>query len=342
MADDLELNPTPETPTPTEAPASVAAPSAPDGGGLPGGSAPAQSQASLVDYASQHFPEFKGRFQDDASLLNHLLYQFREYQRHQPYIQAGAEYYQHRDAFQDWKKQQATQQAPQQKDEPWWKPHWSPPEFDQSWKEFLTVDEQGNVVTKPGAPPDLAMKYTAHQHWQRQQAQQLLQNPYEFMDKGYAKRIEQLADARIEQFFQKQQQAQQAQYERQQAQQFVQQNSSWLHQPDPLSGQPVLAPQGQQFAQVVSMLNQPLAPQQQAQIAQLVLAGLASQRQAQAAQGGDVAKQALLGRGHAPNHSGSMNNGAPNGTGTVPQNPDLKLMEKLNQRLASAGINGSL
>ena len=80
-----------------------------------------------------------------------------------------------------------------------------------------------------------------------------------------------------------------------------------------------------------------LTPDYHQKLAQLALMGLvAQQRQQQQVD----PKQALLtapGTGRQPNHSGSLHNAAPNGTGGVSQNANLSPYEKVMQRLRANG-----
>jgi hypothetical protein len=55
------------------------------------------------------------------------------------------------------------------------------PEWKKEWAEFLTRDESGALVAKPGAPPDVLQKYNAYVGWRTQTAEKVLHDPEGFM-----------------------------------------------------------------------------------------------------------------------------------------------------------------
>lgn len=60
----------------------------------------------------------------------------------------------------------------------------NPPEFHESWLQFIGRDEQGNLTLKPGADPQLLQKLTARRQWEDQVQRTLMEKPVEFVQEA--------------------------------------------------------------------------------------------------------------------------------------------------------------
>jgi hypothetical protein len=190
MADDFASVPS-EAPVSSapEAPSSSPAPeqssSQPSPASQPTQSAaPAQQQVGYWD-RFKSLPEFQG--QDDRAIAARL-YQAMErekaaakalaqYQQVIPYAQ---EYITYRPEFQKWRaSQQQAQQAPQQQAAPQPQKWWSPPEVKESYKRYLTKDENGREIIHPDAPIDARNALLEYQNYKADFAHKFLANPEE-------------------------------------------------------------------------------------------------------------------------------------------------------------------
>lgn len=145
-------------------------------------------------------------------------------------------------------RQQAAQQpaAPAVKKSYWPKP---PNDWNPAMEKFLMLDDAGNIVSKPGALPDLPQKRAAYQAWEQEQSARLLNDPAEAIWGGLEERIQQQVDQRVQAALQ--------QYDaNQQAAQYVQQNAEWLYGTDPNTGQAYLKPEGELLGQHLMYASQ--------------------------------------------------------------------------------------
>lgn len=148
-------------------------------------------------------------------------------QQWQPYLN---EYTQNAGQFRQWQAEQQQramqqqQQAPQKPKLPWE----ALPEYDKEWLNLVMRDENGNLVAKPGAMPDLPQKIMAYTQAREQALTKLLQDPYGTMQEGLTPFIQEQARQIVQQQFQQSQQYQQQQYTGQRAQELIGQNSAWL------------------------------------------------------------------------------------------------------------------
>jgi hypothetical protein len=158
--------------------------------------------------------------------------QFRQYQ---PYLQS---YLQHAGPFAQWLRsvhgqagQPPAPQQPQgpQEQKPWWSDHWKAPDYNPSWLQQVTQDEKGNLIPIPGAPPDIVQKIADYRQFRQEQAERLMQNPYQF--------FEPLVQQAVQQARQESERVIREQLSQQRdiamSTQFVQQNSRWLYELDP-------------------------------------------------------------------------------------------------------------
>lgn len=202
---------------------------------------------------------------DEKAALTQLtqrLQQLQQLQQLAPYV---ASYQQHAPAFSRYLQEQqraAQQPAPVNPQQPrsWKQQIWNPPEFNRSWLGLLKRDEQGNLTTVPGAPPDVLPRYQAYQQYRQEFAEKFLDNPIDTMEPI----IQQIVRAEAQQLVQ---QSVSQQRDQQFSNNFVEQNTSWLYERDamgnvaqqqifnPTTGQyslaPVMSPWGQRFTQYV-------------------------------------------------------------------------------------------
>jgi hypothetical protein len=100
-----------------------------------------------------------------------------QYQQVIPYAQ---EYITYRPEFQKWRaSQQQAQQAPQQQAAPQPQKWWSPPEVKESYKRYLTKDENGREIIHPDAPIDARNALLEYQNYKADFAHKFLANPEE-------------------------------------------------------------------------------------------------------------------------------------------------------------------
>lgn len=174
-----------------------------------------------------------GNLPDDedaaAKMLAENWQRAQQIQQVKPYLE---EYLINAGQFREWQKskqQPAAPATPEQKaDGPWWSSHWKAPEFNPQWERLLKRDDQGNIVAIPGAPADIVPKYLAYQQFRADQAERLMQNPFEFMTPAIEHAVAQAQEKALAQF-----RAEQAQQSTQQsAASFVNQNMAWIYETD--------------------------------------------------------------------------------------------------------------
>lgn len=267
------------TPTPEPSPAAAsdsassaaaAATGTPSTTGAPGAApAPTPQPTWLTNLRTQgvDFGE------DEAVALQRIREQAaiaQQHQQMQPWVQS---YQQHAAQFNQWLTQQQAQGQQPQPGQPsqqqaWHKQFWNPPEYNPQWRQLVKQDEHGNLVPIPGAPPDVVPKLLAYQNFRQEQAEKLMQNPFEFFEPA----IRHVAQQVAQEIAGKELGGYRA---NQEAQQFVQQNSSWLYeldngqpkmQPvfDPASGRMVQQPQLSQWGQLFTQHVQAEHQKQQA------------------------------------------------------------------------------
>jgi len=145
----------------------------------------APQQASPWE-AFKRLPDFQG--QDDRAIASRL-YQAMErekaasrslaqYQQVLPYAQ---EYLTHRREFDAWRQSQSQQvqqaqqlQQPQQPEKPKW---WNPPSVKDSYKRYLTRDEEGREIIDPQAPISAREELLEYQQYKADFARKFLEDP---------------------------------------------------------------------------------------------------------------------------------------------------------------------
>jgi len=285
---------------------------------------------------------------DDQAIVRQLGQSYQQAQQYQnqvrqleQYAQYGQAIMPHWDKFQGWlQEQNSAAQAKQQKDAqaPWYSKWHNPPEYNQAWDRLIERDPvTGQLRVVPGADPTILPKYTQYQAYQRQTAEKLLANPYQFFEEPIRHIAQEVAEKIAKQNLTSYQ-------DNLFSDNFVQQNASWLVQKDQSGRAVSLTPEGQAFRGFVLEAEQMGVKDVRAQQhyatrmleRELALQNLQKNGNAQT---GDDKKQAYLnqaaGANHVPGQSGSIQ--IKNGSATT-QNPSLTLPERLRQAFESSGI----
>ena len=176
-----------------------------------GDAEPVQAEPQQQEVWS-HFrsmPEFEG--QDDNSIAQRLYeamqreeHAARALQQYQSIVPVTQEYIQNKSEFERWKSAQAAaMQNPQpQQPQPEEKPWWNPPEVKDSYKRYLTRDENGREVIDPNAPMDARIALEDYQQYRADFAQKFLDNPQEtlgpMVERVAMERAEELIDQRMQ------------------------------------------------------------------------------------------------------------------------------------------------
>lgn len=106
------------------------------------------------------------------------------------------------------------------------------PKFDHGLMQFLAKDENGNVVAKPGAPPDAVARFTAYAEARQRAEREFFDDPMKFLGKYITENAQKVA--------QEQAQARLQEYQQQQVrQQIVSQHFRTFVEHD-ANGQPVM------------------------------------------------------------------------------------------------------
>lgn len=175
-----------------------------------GDAEPAQAEAAPPQQQEvwSHFrsmPQFEG--QDDNAIAQRLYeamqreeHASRALQQYQSIVPVAQEYIQNKAEFEAWR---AAQSAPQQPEPaPQETPWWNPPEIKESYKRYLTRDENGREVIDPNAPMDARIALEDYQQYRADFAQKFLDNPQEtlgpMVERVAMERAEQLIDSRMQ------------------------------------------------------------------------------------------------------------------------------------------------
>ena len=174
--------------------------------------APAESPEAVAPEAAQEvnywenfkgLPQFQG--QSDRDIASHL-YQSMEreksasqalaqYQQVLPYAQ---EFLSNRNEYERWKQEQQNQQAQAQQAAQEVKKSWQPPEVKDSFRRYLTKDENGRDVIADDAPLDARQQLMEHLNYRHDFAQKFLDNPEEAL----GPMIQQLAQSQAQEMIQ--------------------------------------------------------------------------------------------------------------------------------------------
>lgn len=166
-------------------------------------SAPQQQE---VWGAFRQLPQFQG--QDDRAIAQRLYEAMqreqaasRALQQYQSAIPVVQDYIQNRPAYEEWRRAQQAQQAQPQPEKPKQPDWWSPPQIKDSYKRYLTRDENGREVISADAPLDARAALEDYQQYRADFAQRFLDNPEAalgpMVEKVAVQRAEQIVDARL-------------------------------------------------------------------------------------------------------------------------------------------------
>lgn len=159
--------------------------------------------------AFKSLPQFMGK--DDRSVAAGLYEALqreqaasRALQQYQQIIPFASEYLQYREPFEQWRKSQGQQapapQAaqPQPQESPWW----DPPKLKDSYRQWLTKDENGRETIDPNAPLDARSALTEHLAYKADFAKKFLENPEStlgpMVEKVAVQRAEQIVQDKIQ------------------------------------------------------------------------------------------------------------------------------------------------
>lgn len=123
------------------------------------------------------------------------------------------------------------------------KPKWErAPEWDHALERFLTRDDKGNIVAINGADPSLPQRYEAYRAYERGLLNNLGQKGPDFLwESGLQDKVQQFVEQRAGEIVQAQLANHQASLF---GQQLRQNESGWMFQADPATGQPMRDVQG--------------------------------------------------------------------------------------------------
>lgn len=173
--------------------------------------AAAQPQIGVPELwgAFKSLPQFQG--QDDRSVAAGLYEALqreqaasRALQQYQQIIPFASEYLQYREPFEQWRKSQGQPQAmPQQAPaQPQESPWWDPPKLKDSYRQWLTKDENGREVIDQNAPLDARAALTEHLAYKADFAKKFLENPEStlgpMVEKVAVQRAEQIVQEKIQ------------------------------------------------------------------------------------------------------------------------------------------------
>ena len=177
-------------------------------------SAPEQAVEQPQQEVWSHFrtmPQFEG--QDDGAIAQRLYAAMqreematRALQQYQSIVPVAQDYLQNRADYEAW-KQSRNQPAPptpqpaqpaQQKQESQW---WNPPQIKDSYRRYLTRDENGREVIDPNAPLDAKAALQDYQDYRATFAQKFLDNPEQtlgpMVEKVAVERAQQIVEERL-------------------------------------------------------------------------------------------------------------------------------------------------
>jgi hypothetical protein len=165
----------------------------------------AGEEAAPVEVWS-HFrqlPQFNG--QDDNAIAGRLYQALqreeavaRQLQQYRSVIPVASEYLANRTSYEQWKASQAQSQQSQQQPALQAKPQeepspWTPPKLKDSYRQYLTKDENGRDIISPEAPLDAKAALQEHMAFRANFAQRLLDNPEETLQPIISKMARQQA-----------------------------------------------------------------------------------------------------------------------------------------------------
>lgn len=134
---------------------------------------------SLFDAFKSRGLDFTNKYTSEESLIDGLSHLVRKFGERNELAQLGQFVLQYPQQAAQWLNEQLGNKQPAQQptkpaaEQPWL----APDEWDESWLEHVTRDEQGNLVPKPGAPPDIVAKIVKAENKMRKFYAQLARDP---------------------------------------------------------------------------------------------------------------------------------------------------------------------
>jgi hypothetical protein len=169
---------------------------------------PQQSQYGPAEIwgAFKSLPQFSG--QDDSAVAQGLYEALqreqaasRALQQYQQIIPFASDYLRYKEPFEQWRQQQGQQQQPQAQVQPQETPWWDPPKLRDSYRQWLTKDENGREIIDPNAPLDARAALTEHLAYKADFAKKFLENPEStlgpMVEKVAVQRAEQIVQDKI-------------------------------------------------------------------------------------------------------------------------------------------------
>lgn len=160
--------------------------------------------------AFKQIPQFQGKADEEIAMgLYQALQREHQYrqqiQQYQSIVPVASEYLTNRELYEQWKQGRMAPQAgpqsaapaqPQQApaEEQWW----NPPKVKDSYRQYLTKDEQGREVISPDAPLDARAALAEYQAYRADFAKKFLENPEETLMPMVARVAEQRAQDLIQ------------------------------------------------------------------------------------------------------------------------------------------------
>lgn len=194
--------------------------------------------------AFRQLPHFQGKADEEIAVgLYQAMQREQQYrqqlQQYQSIVPVASEYLSNRELYEKWKQGQmapAAQQAPASPPAPAAESWWNPPKIKDSYRQYLTKDEQGREVISADAPMDARAALADYQSYRAEFAKKFLENPEETLMPMVARVAEQRAQDLI-----------QSQLERRDEENFVRQieeeNKDWLRDENGRASREALAAQ---------------------------------------------------------------------------------------------------
>lgn len=171
------------------------------------GEQPSQEQPQEVWQHFRAMPQFEGQADDAIAQRLYESMQREEaasqaLQQYQTIAPVAQEYMSNREQYEQWKTSQQNPQPVPQEQPPQEKPWWNPPELRDSYKRYLTRDENGREVIDPNAPMDARVALEDYQQYRADFAQKFLDNPQDALGPMVEKMVSERANNMLEERFQ--------------------------------------------------------------------------------------------------------------------------------------------
>ena len=265
---------------------------------------------SLRDAASELGYDVS-KFEDDASVLSHLVSQASQSQAREQQL------YQYQQMM---AAQPQAPTAPQPEEAPLW----SPPEFNPMWLTQVERNAEGNLIPTSGGTPETVNKVLAWAQYRQEQQDKFWSNPFEYM----RPMVEQVARDQTMTGLQ-------SSHETMSAQQLVEKNADWIYDGDPTNRK--FTPDGQLFFESAQKFPN-ASPQQQYDFAMAQVNATRANRELET-----LKKQQTTAETHAEKKRAAIGT-KPNSSGTlqdVEQNPTLTLKERMMAAMAKHGVTAN-